>query len=90
MGPSPHPEYANGPVKADAPEQPLVAVTGPTGSGKSGLALELAELFHGEIVNCDSLQVYRHFDIGTAKLRIEECRGQRLVSRKEMLQNLQA
>jgi len=46
----------------------LVAVAGPTGSGKSELALLIAEEFNGEIVNCDSLQVYRHFDIGTAKL----------------------
>ncbi len=46
----------------------LVAVAGPTGSGKSELALVLAEAFEGEIVNCDSLQVYRRFDIGTAKL----------------------
>jgi tRNA dimethylallyltransferase len=43
-------------------------VAGPTGSGKSGLAIALAEAFGGEIVNCDSLQVYRHFDIGAAKL----------------------
>jgi tRNA dimethylallyltransferase len=47
---------------------PLVAVVGPTASGKSDLALRLAETFDGEIVNCDSLQVYRGFDIGTAKL----------------------
>jgi len=40
----------------------MVAVVGPTGSGKSHLALHLAEAFHGEVVNCDSLQVYRHFD----------------------------
>jgi tRNA dimethylallyltransferase len=53
----------------------LVAVAGPTGSGKSDLALEIAEKFHGEIVNCDSLQVYRHFDIGTAKLPVGERRG---------------
>src|SRR4051794_6479345 len=46
----------------------MVAVAGPTGSGKSDLALQIAEKFHGEIVNCDSLQVYRYFDIGTAKL----------------------
>jgi tRNA dimethylallyltransferase len=46
----------------------LVAVAGPTGSGKSDLALAIAQRFDGEIVNCDSLQVYRHFDIGTAKL----------------------
>jgi len=49
-------------------EKPLVAVVGPTASGKSGLALALARRFGGEIVSCDSLQVYRGFDIGTAKL----------------------
>jgi len=53
----------------------LVAVAGPTGSGKSDLALHIAEHFRGEIVNCDSLQVYRHFDIGTAKLPLGERRG---------------
>lgn len=47
---------------------PLIVVAGPTGSGKSELALRLAEKFSGEIVNCDSVQVYRHFDIGSAKL----------------------
>ena len=60
---------------ADAPELPLVAVVGPTGSGKSDLALEIAQQFHGEIINCDSLQVYRYFDIGTAKLPLEKRRG---------------
>jgi len=59
----------------DATEHPLVAVVGPTGSGKSELALRIAEKYHGEIVNCDSLQVFRHFDIGTAKLGIAERRG---------------
>ncbi|HUI58185.1 MAG TPA: tRNA (adenosine(37)-N6)-dimethylallyltransferase MiaA [Bryobacteraceae bacterium] len=63
------------PETPDAPEHPLVAVAGPTGSGKSDLALAIAEQFHGEIVNCDSLQVYRHFDIGTAKLPPDERRG---------------
>src|SRR5437879_4215469 len=53
----------------------MVAVIGPTGSGKSDLALDLAERFNGEIVSCDSLQVYRHFDIGTAKLPLAERRG---------------
>jgi tRNA dimethylallyltransferase len=53
----------------------MVAILGPTGSGKSDLALYLAEIFHGEIVNCDSLQVFRHFDIGTAKLLTHERRG---------------
>jgi len=55
------------PATLDAPQRPLVAVVGPTGSGKSDLALGLAEEFAGEIVNCDSLQVFRYFDIGTAK-----------------------
>lgn len=56
-------------------EAPLVAVAGPTGSGKSELALRIAEEFSGEIINCDSLQVYRHFDIGTAKLAEAARRG---------------
>lgn len=46
---------------------PLVVVAGPTASGKSHLAVRLALAFSGEIVNCDSLQLYRGFDIGTAK-----------------------
>jgi tRNA dimethylallyltransferase len=50
-------------------------VVGPTGSGKSDLALDIAQHFDGEIINCDSLQVYRHFDIGTAKLPPDERRG---------------
>jgi tRNA dimethylallyltransferase len=57
---------------ADAGERPLVAILGATGTGKSSLALEVAQAFGGEIVNCDSLQVYRHFDIGTAKLPLVE------------------
>jgi tRNA dimethylallyltransferase len=46
---------------------PVVVVTGPTGSGKSSLAIELAERFNGEIINADSMQVFRYMDIGTAK-----------------------
>jgi tRNA dimethylallyltransferase len=46
---------------------PLVAVVGPTASGKSSLAVWLAERFDGEVVACDSTQLYRGFDIGTAK-----------------------
>jgi tRNA dimethylallyltransferase len=45
----------------------LIVVAGPTGSGKSDLALALARRFQGEIVNCDSVQVYRGLDIGSAK-----------------------
>lgn len=54
---------------------PLVAVAGPTGSGKSDLALRLAGLFGGEIVNCDSIQVFRYFNIGAAKTPESERRG---------------
>jgi len=46
---------------------PVVAIVGPTGSGKSALALRLAEAEGGEIVSCDSLQVYRGLDVGSAK-----------------------
>ena len=46
---------------------PLIAIVGPTAAGKSGLALQLALRFEGEIVNGDSRLVYRHMDIGTAK-----------------------
>ncbi len=55
--------------------RPLVAIVGPTGSGKSELALRVAEEFAGEIVNCDSLQIYRYLDIGAAKLTPGERRG---------------
>jgi tRNA dimethylallyltransferase len=53
----------------------VIAILGPTGSGKSELALCVAGGFAGEVVNCDSLQVYRYFDIGTAKLTPEARRG---------------
>ena len=55
--------------------RPLIAIVGPTGSGKSDLSLRLCEEFGGEVVNCDSLQIYRYFDIGTAKLPAAERRG---------------
>jgi tRNA dimethylallyltransferase len=45
----------------------LVVVLGPTASGKTALSLVLAERFHGEVVNCDSVAMYREFEIGTAK-----------------------
>jgi len=56
--------------------RPLVlAVLGPTASGKSALGLALAERYGGEIINCDSTAVYRGFDIGTDKVPIEARRG---------------
>jgi tRNA dimethylallyltransferase len=57
-------------------DKPLVlAVLGPTASGKSALGLALAERIGGEILNCDSTAVYRGFDIGTDKVPIDEQRG---------------
>lgn len=53
----------------------VIAVVGATGTGKSDLALELALRHNGEVVNADSMQVYRGMDIGTAKLPIDQRRG---------------
>lgn len=54
---------------------PCIAVAGPTAAGKTELALRLAKRIHGEIVNYDSVQVYRHFDIGSAKTPPSRRRG---------------
>src|SRR5262245_6982414 len=54
---------------------PIVAVVGPTASGKTALSLDLAERLHGEVVNTDAMQVYRGMDVGTAKLPHAERRG---------------
>ena len=55
--------------------QPVITVVGPTATGKSGLSLRLAETLGGEIVNADSMQLYRGMDIGTAKLAPAERAG---------------
>lgn len=52
-----------------------IAVVGPTASGKSAVSLALAEELSGEVVNIDSMQLYRGMDIGTAKLPVDERRG---------------
>ena len=54
---------------------PVIAIVGPTGSGKSELAIKLAQRLNGEIVNCDSVQVYRGLDIGSAKSPATERAG---------------
>lgn len=54
---------------------PLVIIAGPTASGKSALAVELATQLNGEIINCDAMQVYRGFQIGTAKISEAERQG---------------
>jgi tRNA dimethylallyltransferase len=62
-------------VEPVASGYPLVVVVGPTASGKSALAVNLAEHFGGEILNYDSVQLYRGFDIGSGKLLPHERRG---------------
>jgi tRNA dimethylallyltransferase len=54
---------------------PLIAIVGPTAAGKSSLALALAERLNGEVVNYDSVQLYRGFDVGSGKLPSAERRG---------------
>ena len=53
----------------------MLAVVGPTAAGKSALAIKIAQELGGEISNCDSVQVYRGFDIGTGKLSADEHQG---------------
>lgn len=61
------------PLETDRPK--LLVLCGPTASGKSALAVELALRLNGEVVSADSMQVYRRMDIGTAKPTQEEMRG---------------
>ena len=56
-------------------QQPVVAVIGPTASGKTALAVALAKAFDGEVISADSMQIYKHMDIATAKPTAEEKQG---------------
>ena len=53
----------------------IICIAGPTASGKTALAVELAKSFNGEVVSCDSMQIYKRMDIGTAKPTREEMQG---------------
>ena len=53
----------------------LVVIAGPTASGKSRLSVKLSKLLDGEVISCDSMQVYRHMDIGSAKITKDEMEG---------------
>src|SRR5260370_31793746 len=55
--------------------QPVIAVVGPTAAGKSELSLRLAQALDGEVINADSMQLYRGMDIGTGKLTVSERGG---------------
>jgi tRNA dimethylallyltransferase len=61
--------------QANQRERPIIAIVGPTASGKSELGIELALRFGGEIINCDSVQVYREIELATAKVPLAERRG---------------
>lgn len=54
---------------------PLIVLTGPTGVGKTDLSIRLAKKINGEIISADSIQVYRHFNIGSAKITPDEMQG---------------
>lgn len=56
-------------------KQPLIVLTGPTAVGKTSLSIQLAQALDGEIISADSMQVYRHMDIGSAKVTAEEMAG---------------
>jgi len=62
-------------VSADQTPNPVIAIVGPTASGKSTLGIEVALRLNGEIINCDSVQVYRGIEIATAKVPFEERKG---------------
>lgn len=62
-------------MNADSQEKTLIAVVGPTASGKSELGIQLALRLNGEIINCDSVQVYQQINIATAKVPLAERRG---------------
>jgi tRNA dimethylallyltransferase len=53
----------------------IICIAGPTASGKTALAVALAQEFHGEVISCDSMQIYRRMNIGTAKPTLEEMDG---------------
>ena len=53
----------------------VIVICGPTASGKTALSIELAKQINGEIVSCDSMQIYKDMDIGTAKPTVEEMQG---------------
>ena len=53
----------------------IICIAGPTASGKTALAVEIAKLTNGEVVSCDSMQIYKRMDIGTAKPTLDEMQG---------------
>ena len=59
----------------DKTRHPVLAVVGPTATGKTALGVALAERFGGEVISADSMQIYKGLDVGTAKVTLEETHG---------------
>ena len=53
----------------------VIIIAGPTASGKTDISIRLARVFDGEIISADSMQIYKHMDVGTAKIKREEMNG---------------
>ena len=62
-------------MDASCKKHPVVAVVGPTATGKTALGVALAQHFSGEVISCDSMQIYKGLDVGTAKVTPEETSG---------------
>ena len=63
------------PINNNNQHQPVLVIVGPTGSGKTGLAIKVAKTLDGEVISADSRAIYKGMDIGTAKPTIEEMDG---------------
>ena len=72
--PRPTPATADDLLKSQTGPLPLVAIVGPTASGKSALGVWLAQRLGGEVLACDSTQVFRGFDIGTSSLHLQSAK----------------
>ncbi len=66
------PKLEKVPISSNASSKKVIVLAGPTGVGKTNLSLKLAREMGGEIVNADSMQIYRDMDVGTAKVTLEE------------------
>lgn len=62
-------------METEATMNNIICIAGPTASGKTALAVELAKSFNGEVISCDSMQIYRRMDVGTAKPTPDEMQG---------------
>lgn len=68
-------DYISGEIMSGNVKKPLVILTGPTAVGKTEISIKLAKAINGEIISADSIQVYKYFDIGSAKVTKEEMDG---------------